>query len=41
MKAFHGLALAVIQSNGKNGKAQLTATSAGLKAASIEISCGK
>ena len=36
-KAFNGLALAVVQSNGKTGTIKLTATSAGLPAASIEI----
>jgi beta-galactosidase len=37
MKAFHGLCLAVIQSNGKAGKIKLTATSEGLQSAAVEI----
>jgi beta-galactosidase len=36
-KAFNGLALAVLQSNGKAGNMQLTATSDGLSSASIAI----
>jgi beta-galactosidase len=37
MKAFHGLCLAVIQSNGKSGKITLTASSEGLEPATVEI----
>jgi beta-galactosidase len=36
-KAFNGMCLAVVQSNGKKGKISLTATSAGLKDASVVI----
>ncbi len=36
-KAFYGLALAIIQSKEKTGKAILTATSEGLKSATVEI----
>lgn len=36
-KAFNGLCLAVVQSSGKVGKATLTATSAGLNAATISV----
>ena len=36
-KVFNGLALAVIQSNGKAGNIKLTATSDGLTAASVDI----
>jgi len=36
-KAFHGLCLAVVQSNQKNGKIILNATSEGLKGSSIVI----
>ena len=35
--AFNGLALAIVQSNGKPGMIKLTATSAGLKGASIVV----
>jgi beta-galactosidase len=35
--AFNGLALAVIQSNGKSGNIQITATSEGLKKADIMV----
>ena len=37
MKAFHGLCMAVIQSNGKAGKIKLTATSEGLQNAAVEV----
>ncbi len=36
-KAFHGLCMALVQSNGHSGKIQLLATSAGLKSASIDL----
>jgi len=36
-QAFHGMALAIIQSNGKGGRINLKATSLGLPAASIAI----
>lgn len=36
-QAFHGMALAIIQSSGKSGRISLKATSAGLTAASIAI----
>jgi beta-galactosidase len=37
MKAFHGLCLAVVQSNGKAGKIRLTASCEGLKGSNVEI----
>ena len=36
-KAFNGLCLAIVQSTAKPGRIQLTATSPGLKAASVEV----
>jgi beta-galactosidase len=36
-KAFHGLCLAILQSNGKSGQIRLTATSPGLKTATCTI----
>jgi beta-galactosidase len=36
-KAFHGMALAIVQSKGKAGRVTLRATSAGLSPASVEI----
>jgi len=40
-KAFHGLALAIVQSNGKAGKVSFSATAAGLPAASISVRTSK
>ncbi|MBN2612674.1 MAG: glycoside hydrolase family 2 protein [Bacteroidales bacterium] len=40
-KAFKGMCLAVIQSNGNNGKISFKATSEGLKNAAIELNCVK
>ncbi|MEX8549409.1 MAG: beta-galactosidase GalB [Mucilaginibacter sp.] len=40
-KAFHGLALAIVQSNGKAGKVSFTATAVGLPAASISLQTSK
>ena len=40
-KAFHGLALAIVQSNGKAGKVSFTATAAGLPAATILLETSK
>jgi beta-galactosidase len=37
MKAFHGLCLAVVQSNGKAGKIKVTVSSEGLKGATVDI----
>ena len=39
-KAFSGLALAIMQSTGKAGRIQLTATSPGLKPGSVTITTG-
>lgn len=40
-KAFHGLCLAILQATEKPGTIKLTATSAGLSAASVIVSTGK
>lgn len=40
-KAFNGLCLAVVQSNGKNGKIKFSAKSDGLEGAEVEIVAGK
>lgn len=40
-KAFYGKCLVVLQNNGKKGKAKLTATSEGLKPASLKIKAAK
>ncbi|MEI9974262.1 MAG: hypothetical protein WDO73_20750 [Ignavibacteriota bacterium] len=37
-KAFHGMCLAIVQSNAEGGQIRVTATAAGLKAATVTIS---
>jgi beta-galactosidase len=39
-KAFNGLCLAILQSTGKPGQVRVTATSPGLRAASVAFACG-
>ena len=36
-KAFHGMCLAIVQSNGNAGQIRVTATSPGLKPASVTV----